>query len=476
MQGNYDVARHHAAFANRQQMLPISAGIARRIQKLVGDAEKREFHPQLHAQLRSRQAAVLGGGLASNILVSLLLAVYFSKNLTSRLATLADNTERLAREQNLNPELGGNDEISQIDTAFHKTAKALVTARKKERAVFDNSQDLICVIDREGRIISTNPACERLLHYEKEEFCRQNLFDLTFDEDRDAVRKLLTLDSGEACIFESRLQGADGNKLWLSWSISKDKMKEHWYCVAHDVSNRKELEQLKQEFLAMVSHDLRTPLTSITGIAKLIIAGAFGKIEEPSLFVLQEITREGDRLLELINDLLDIEKLEAGKMQLLFERSSLSELLRRCVSRKDPAGANIDLQLCPDDTAFDADQDRFLQAIGNVIGFALRFKQEGSKLRISYRASAEGLELEITASNLRIGSKQHEKLFDRFAANDDGAEPGREAENAESGLALPIARSIIEGHGGKIRLKTGPDGADMFWICVPRRQGQCRET
>ncbi|MBX9689113.1 MAG: PAS domain S-box protein, partial [Candidatus Obscuribacterales bacterium] len=291
----YSSALHETAFVGKEAMIPISAGVARRLQRLIDDAEKREFHPELQARQRSGQATVLLLGLTSNLVVSLVLALYFSKDLSSRLATLADNAERLAQEKELNPELGGKDEIAELDRVFHKTATALASARKKERAVFDNSQDLICAMDSKGNFLSCNPACEKMLGYSREEFLESNIISLSAEPDRESTKKILLSDFAKNPIktWESRVIRKNKQESYLLWSASKAEQDEEFYVLAHDISSRKELELLKQEFLAVVSHDLRTPLTSISGISKLIMAGAFGAPSAEAMESLKKNHRRG---------------------------------------------------------------------------------------------------------------------------------------------------------------------------------------
>ena len=476
MVGGYTPGRHNLAFVSRTQMLPITAGVGRRLQRLMDDAEKREFNPREHAKQRSVQAGLLLAGLATNILVSLLLAVYFSKDITSRLATLADNAERLAKDVPLNHEFGGADEIANLDRVFHSTSNALQAARKKERAVFDNSQDLICAIDGAGHFVSSNQAAERLLGYQPSELLEKNILDITVEEDRETTRSSFLADHTENPAgsprsqvehesLENRLIRHDGSQIYILWSATKNPGQERIFCVAHDISSRKEFEQLKQEFLAMVSHDLRTPLTSISGIAKLIIAGAFGAPGESEMQNLQDITSESDKLLELINDLLDIEKLEAGKMQLVLQIVTLKELLERSVGNSLP-GANISLPAVSDSVSIKADRDRIVQALSNVINHVVKRYQNGSAIQMNVEEGDNSIQINLQVAGKPLPATLRESLFDRFKEI-----PGnnQSSEDAGRGLALPIAKRIVEGHGGSIGVQVIEDlPANVFWMRLPK--------
>lgn len=466
--GPYSPILHDRAFEERSLLLPVSAGMARRLQRLIDDAEKREFHPEVQANLRARQATVLFSGLAANILVSLLLAVYFSKDLTSRLAALADNAEKFAHEEKLNPEFGGSDEIAQLDHVFHSTAESLSAARKKERAVFDNSQDLICVLDSNGNFRSANPACEKMLGYPKALFLEKSILDITSSDDKELTAKTLLAGFADnpRKNLENRIVRADATQMYVLWSASKTEKEDNIYCVAHDITSRKQLEQLKQEFLAMVSHDLRTPLTSITGIAKLITAGAFGKADESTLLVMQNIVQEGDKLLELINDLLDIEKLEAGKMQLVLEPVMLKDLLDKSVEGAPAAKrAKIALQMPESELAISADRDRIIQALGNVLNHVLGRSADSGDIQVSVVDLFDSVEVAIELEGPPLSEAARIRLFDRFketAAREERDEEG-------TGLALPIARKIVESHGGTIGVRVRSDNAaNIFWMRLPK--------
>lgn len=470
MKGEYSAEKHMKAFEGRGQLLPLTAGMARRLQRLIDDAEKREFHPELQAEQRARQAAVLLAGIGTNILVSVLLAVFFSKDITSRLTTLADNAKRVTLDQELNPELGGLDEIANLDRAFHATAAALVAARKKERAVFDNSQDLICTLAADGQFSSINPACETLLGYSKEDMLRMKILDITFEDDRDITRRTLLTDYGNSLYksLENRVMRMDASLIHFLWSASKAASDDCIYCVAHDISSRKELEQLKQEFLAVVSHDLRTPLGSITGIAKLILAGAFGKPDDASVEILQSITNEGDKLLELINDLLDIEKLEAGKMQLELESIPLKDLLEKSI---ECAGKNraksVELSVPESKLIIKADRDRIIQAFTNVVNQAGLRQTDGAAVQVTVEDMSDAVEIDVQFDGTPITENARERLFDRF--KEVAVESG--AEDQGSGLALPIAKHIVESHGGSIGLRVREDQtANIFWMRLPKSE------
>lgn len=475
MAPGYSMARMKDAFGGRDKLAPIIIGLCRKLQKMCAEIEKVEaVSPERQNALKHSLIIILIGGLVANVATCLAMILFFSRNITSRLHVLADNADRLAKEKELNTPITGTDEIAELDRVFHATALAVSEARQKERAVFDNSQDVICAISPKGSFVSINPAAEKLWGYSKENLVGMQLMEIIMPEDREEAAANFFKDFGpqRRHEFEARVRKQDGAIQWTLWSLSRSSDQGDIFCIAHDITNRKELEQLKQEFLAMVSHDLRTPLTSILGIAKLIIAGAFGKISDRPMEVLKGITRNGDQLLELINDLLDIEKLEAGKMQLILENVKVREIIEKSVASTHNAKRIALTGQAPDGIEIMADRDRIIQAIANILNHALGQSPEEESVEISVSKMPDWTEIIVKDTATPVAENARESLFDRFKTIVPGAAPvvaaAAEAEPAAgSGLAMPIARKIVESHGGTIGVKPRGETGNVFWIRLP---------
>ncbi len=468
--GGFDPSVAAEALSGRDKLLPVVIGVAHKIQKVIDDAEDKELaNPKNQEDLRKKQGQILVLGLAANVLASVLLALFFTRDVTSRLTILADNADRLAKEQELNPQIAGSDEIAQLDRVFHVTATALNEARHKERAVFDNSQDVVCAISSDGKFTNMNPASLKMFGFTKEEMLSKNVLDITHPDDIESTKKSLLGDFGgqPRISFENRVVKKDGSTIYVLWSASRQKGEETSYCVAYDISNRKELEQLKQEFLAMVSHDLRTPLTSITGIAKLIGAGAFGKVSEQPMKVLTGINKNGDKLLELINDLLDIEKLESGHMQLILENVSLKDLVEKSAASA-PENHPVKIEFHGDNpsVSVNADKDRLTQALSNILSHACLRSTDGATIRFLSRNTADSIEFQIIDAAPAMEEKMRVQLFDRFKDMSSMASASVE-ERVGTGLALPIARKIIESHGGTVGVITKGASGNVYFIKLP---------
>lgn len=340
---------------------------------------------------------------------------------------------------------------------MHETAQALAEARKKERAIFDNSKDVICIIDKSGRFLSINPACKSNWGYSKDAVLKEkDLLSLTLAEDREITKASLLEDTlkQKQISFENRIVTASGAVVYTQWSVSRKEGDPMLYCIAHDISARKELERIKQEFLAMVSHDLRSPLTAIHGIAQLTIGGKYGPVPERELKLLGQINQDCRELVELISDLLDLEKLEAGKMQLQIEEIELADVLNKAISsclQKDKVKLDYTPEL--DETVLHADLDRLSQAFCNIINFAVADSSQKVRLRLS-RIENWG-EVTITDNAPPLSEKDRSELF---ARQNNAGLPITVSDKIERRLSLALARSIIEKHGGEVSVDTHEEG------------------
>lgn len=461
------------AHVDRMQLIGITSGAARRLMVVIEEAEKREeVSPARQAALRRQQGIILCGGLAFNILLSVLLARFFGKNITTRLAALADNTIRFTRELPLNPLLPGSDEISNLDKTFHEIAEKLDEARKKERAVFDNSRDLIAVLDDSFCFVSCNPAAEMLLDTRQDAVIGRCLFEFIQEEERETISKILSSENlSFGCMVETRVNRSDGDG-YLMWSLSKPVDSSNVYCVAHDISERKKLEQLKQEFLAVVSHDLRNPLGSVIGFITLIKAGAMGQPAENTVSSLDEIIEEADKLLELINDLLDLEKFEAQSMQLEISKESASEisdLAFRAASAKFPS-LRLLFQNGPSDLDLRCDRERLVQAFTNIYTYILRRlpSTENSAVPLSVSMSEDGAHSVLTFSDPgpNYSLEEAENLFERFRLSGND---GNNVVKSAAGLTLPLAKRIVEAHGGSLLFKNDGGERACFVVTMPKK-------
>jgi PAS domain S-box-containing protein len=439
-------------------------------QSLIGLLDKsgqlQSTDPQQLAVLHKQQGRLLVAGVAFNIVLAILLVIFFVRGITSRLAVLKENELRLARELDLRPVLSGRDEIAQLDEVFHSMAQTLREARKKERAVFDNSQDVICALDCDGVFRQINSACVRLWGYQPDQLLNSSVYGLADPENHERFSEILQArQTGSIVYLENRTFAKDGTVHEILWSANWSDERQLWFCVAHDISKRKELERLKHDFLAMVSHDLRTPLTAVAGVAKLMVAGAFGQLPDLAYQKLQIVVKNVDRLLNLINDLLDIEKLDAGQMQLTLEPTSIKSVLERsCQSLEGFAREkNVEMVVQASDAQVAIDGDRLIQAIVNLLSNSIKFSPDGGTVLVSAELADGQCTVRVRDQGRGVPEEYKKTIFERFKQVE--AADGKRSKG--TGLGLPITKKIVEAHGGTIGVDSEPGVGSTFWFRIP---------
>lgn len=475
MAQGYSKEACNIAMIERFEIWALASRISKRLGRLIDESERKEFiNPAKQQRLRREQGLLLAFGLASNVLLSLFLARFFSKDITSRLALEADNAGRLARDLPLNPPIPGGDEIAALDRAFHVSANKLSEARKKERAVFDNSRDMICVLDSQARFLSSNPAAEYLLACPKEELRDKSLMEFIKDKDREAFLDLVKSDLSAGKTIELQLE-TEEKSAYLMLSLNRPQAEENIYCIAHDISARKELEQLKQDFLSVVSHDLRSPLTSLLGTAALIEEGVTGPLGASAAPVVHDIMVQGDELSDLINDLLDLEKFEAGKMQLMPRSVSTHELLQKSLEllEKRLAADSFNLEFPSKSEVVYLDIERSAQALTSVLLHLASVSKSNECIKLELESDRDTSTLNILAPAPQLSEEESLNLFRRIKV----AKPQSKIEQPllQSQLALPLAAAIIKANQGSIKVYQSAHG-NIYSIRLPKSRIERQEA
>ncbi len=266
---------------------------------------------------------------------------------------------------------------------------------------------------------------------------------------------------------ETTVRGADGKDVPVSQAIVAHQSAQGgvWFLstIMRDISAWKALDRLKNEFVSTVSHELRTPLTSIRGALGLLDAGVSGELG-PRGRELVRVARENcERLIRLINDMLDLDKIEAGRMTLALTTCAPAEIVRAAVSgiagTADVYGIRLE-QVVGSTRSVRADHDRIVQVLLNLISNAIKFSPTGSVVCIRTLDGARGVRFAIENPGPGIEPADRERLFRRFQQL-DGAD---NRQRGGTGLGLVIAKAIVEQHGGEIGFESEPGVKTTFWF------------
>ncbi len=234
---------------------------------------------------------------------------------------------------------------------------------------------------------------------------------------------------------------------------------------------RSDLDTVKDEFISTVSHELRTPLTSIRGALGLLSAGLLGNVDPKAQNLLRIASSNTERLIRLINDILDLERMESGRAPLKLRRCSMYDLAREAVETMSTMaeGAGIHIELTSnalrDSIYFDADSDRILQVLTNLLSNAVKFSPAGSTVSVQIDSNPNSLLVKVVDRGRGIPADKLEAVFDRFQQ----VESGDSSKKGGTGLGLAICRSIIQQHGGAIWAQANHGGpGTTLWVQLSR--------
>ncbi len=426
-----------------------------------------ERSPEREARLRQLQRNIFYACAATNAVVTVILAWILIRGISARLQIMSDNTYRLASDLPLNPVLKGGDEIAKLDQTFHTMAQAIAEAEKKQRAVTDNARDVICSLDAAGKFVAVNPASITVLNYSPTEMMGRYYIDLIFAEDVAHVLRAMekSAKQSDSKPFDARMIKKDGQLVDTLWTSVWSEAEKSFFCVIHDDTERKIAERMKQEVVAMITHDLRTPLSTIRNFLEMLDADMYGDLSEKGKKMLTLADRNSARMLSLINDLLDVERIKAGMMELKLSSTKLAPLLDLCAqsvaSLAEPNG--IKITVSSDDILVKADDDRLSRVVTNLLSNAIKFSPEGSTISVSAKRHAGFAEVTVKDEGRGIPEEMIATIFDRFTQvmdSDSRAKGG-------SGLGLAICKALVELHGGSISVVSPNEKGTTFSFTLP---------
>jgi PAS domain S-box-containing protein len=383
--------------------------------------------------------------------------------------------------------------IRQLDTARIDAARIVAeadakAARRLHERFFEVSLDMLCIAGFDGYFKQLNPAWTKILGWTVEELCQKPFLDFVHPEDQaKTIAESAALSGGEHITvnFSNRYASKSGEYRWLEWTVAPDSEHQILLAAARDITATKLYErelvearraaetanQSKSDFLAKMSHELRTPLNSVIGFTNLLRRNDKGKLDVKELLYLDKIARNGLHLLSLINDLLDLSKIEAGHTELELVPVDLAALCTAVYDEMEgviSSDGNTLLLRVPDGLApIQADARRLKQVLINLVGNANKFSKHGDielRVRTDREQPGRALRIDVVDNGIGIPAAQLELVFEAFR---QGSEGGARTHGG-TGLGLAISRSLaqlhgfelgvssIEGHGATFYLKLDP--------------------
>jgi PAS domain S-box-containing protein len=357
-------------------------------------------------------------------------------------------------------------------------ARRQVEASGRKLTLFaERSPIAVFEFDVEGRILTVNPSAEALFGYASNELIgkigTETLFTTSIKENiRERWRALIDVRApvvGLRAISTRR----DGAEITCEWSLTPLVNTENRVISVivqgRDVTQQLEAERMKQEFTSTLSHELRTPLTSIIGSLQLINSGVMGDVEKDTLELTTIAERNAQRLLDLINDILDVEKIESGKLTLALEAFELSDLVTESLTLNRAFAERFKVKLAATGdlrpVKVNADRKRVLQVMTNLLSNAAKFSEAGTAVEVTIEISAgDAVRVSVHDTGPGIPEDFRSRIFGRFAQ----ADMSHTRQVGGTGLGLAICKRLIELMDGKIGFSDRAGGGTTFWFELPR--------
>lgn len=246
--------------------------------------------------------------------------------------------------------------------------------------------------------------------------------------------------------------------------------------IAQDITERKRIEQMKNEFISTVSHELRTPLTSVSGAIGLVLSGRFGEVPEKAQKLLNTAHRNSERLAHLINDLLDTEKIAAGKIHFDMQVQPILPILEQAVEENNTYGAerNVKLVLTTElvQARIKVDEQRLKQVLANLLSNAIKFSPDNGTVTVEAKSTDAEIMVSVSDQGLGIPQDFQNKIFHRFAQ----ADSSDTRQKGGTGLGLAITRELVKRMGGTIGFETAEGKGTHFFFTLPSVQSNQTPT
>lgn len=346
-------------------------------------------------------------------------------------------------------------------------ADALQDNEIYSRRIMDSVLDVIVTTDPDGTIERVNSAVSTVFGYLPAQLAGRPFSILLASGQADV---LATVDPGDGTAIE--LLGARHTGEVFAMDLSRNST-EHQGQARHvwlirDISERKKVEQLKNDFVSTVSHELRTPLTAISGALGLAVGGALGELNDKQQHMLMLAQQNSQRLGKLINDLLDIEKLAVNKMQFKLRLWPLAELLRQAIDLNQPLALQrqVTLELFSaeqDDLWVEVDEVRVQQVMANLLANAIRHSPVGASVQVTMELYAKTVRVSVIDQGQGVSDSFEPRLFEKFSQ----ADSSDRRQVAGTGLGLAICKDLIKAMRGEIGYQRSVTGGACFYFRLP---------
>ena len=371
-----------------------------------------------------------------------------------------------------NPRPEGGFVRTYADITEQKNAEEAVRAAEtRMRALLENMLGGLLMVDGSGVIELVNPAAERIFGYDSNELIGKPLHVLVPERPGSDVGAFLreSLDKAMGRITEWEGRRKNGEVFPFELALFQFETPEGRRIAGSlvDVTERREVDRLKREFVSSISHELRTPLTSIRGSLGLLAGGVLGPLSPDAAEIVAVAERNVVRLIGLINDILDLERLEGGRLEMAFESSEAAAIVERSLEAVRGFARQSNVVLVSEPVAASvrvrADADRLVQVLVNLVSNAVKFSPAGGDVTVRVVLAPGMAEFQVEDRGRGVPSALREAIFERYRQ----VEASDSRRKGGAGLGLAICKAIVEQHGGAIGVRAAAGAGSLFWFRIP---------
>ena len=420
--------------------------------------------------------AAVGMGIGFSLLLSNLL--------TKPVREMVEATQKIAEgNYDIQISVHSSDELGHLTEEFNSMTQKLkgfrdlnieqiMAEKQKSEAIIRSIDDGIILVDAEFKVTGMNPMARRILNIQPDEPQNRHFLEVVKSEEMFSYIKK-SMESGKPLNIEEKQNiftvERNGNRYHYQFSITpvcgKKGVLIGVVLLLRDVTRLTELDRLKSEFVMTASHELRTPLTSIGMSIELLLENAVKKLDEKEQQLLSAAHEDLQRLKVFVNNLLDLSRIEAGKMEMEFDNIPVHMLFEKVMtimkSQAEEKGVSLSLDVLKELPRIKADANKVMWVLTNLISNSLRYTDRGGHIRLSAESFGPYIQISVSDDGTGIPYEYQSKIFDKFVQIKSDKVLGG------SGLGLAICKEMVRAHGGTIWVDSVPGEGSVFTFTLP---------
>lgn len=393
--------------------------------------------------------------------------------------------------------LAVNEQIASIDALSKAVEKLLLSHDElvnRESLIADLSPEFLCLLDGDGKLLAWNATFARQSGCQPAALYKKPVADILTPDTRDVFRAVLqqARKATSAVRAETKIAGTgstagagtgattgvgtgagagaahgvstgSASSLDISWTIEWSQSSQSYFAVGTDVTTERMVQRTRDEFVAMIGHDIRTPLSAVTANLQTLQEGVYGDLNEQAKQCVDRSYNNARRLIGLISEMLDMEAAQTGKLQLDRKPTDIGTLIegvvKECEELARKKSISIQCQLEP--ATANVDAGKIIRVLSNLLVNAINYSPDNTEVQVTCQASTTYIEVGVVDQGPGVAKEEQKLIFQRYYRGQ------KQKDSPGSGLGLAICKTIIESHGGLIGVKSTPPNGSRFWFTLP---------